>query len=72
MLLATQLPRVFILVDKGQEITLTDPNPNWSPQAVLNFYSANYPILTTAKISAPVIKDDAVQYRFETVIGTKG
>ncbi len=72
MLLATQLPRLFILVDKGQEITLTDPNPQWSPQAVLNFYSAHYPILTTAKISAPVIKDDAVQYRLETVIGTKG
>ncbi|MFD2968801.1 PRTRC system protein C [Sphingobacterium bambusae] len=72
MLLATHLPRLFILVDKGQEITLTDPNPQWSPQAVLNFYSANYPILTTAKISAPVIKDDAVQYRLETVIGTKG
>ncbi|MFD2966246.1 PRTRC system protein C [Sphingobacterium bambusae] len=72
MLLATQLPRVFILMDKGQVITLTDPNPKWSPQAVLNFYSANYPIVTTAKISAPVLKDDAVQYRFETVIGTKG
>lgn len=62
MLLATQLPRVFTLIDKGQEIKLTDPNAQWSPQAVLNFYSANYPILTTAKISAPVIKDDAVQY----------
>ncbi|KGE12660.1 PRTRC system protein C [Sphingobacterium deserti] len=72
MLLATQLPRLFIMVGKGQEITLIDPNPQWSPQAVLNFYSANYPILTTAKISAPVIKDDAVQYRLETVIGTKG
>ncbi|WDF66903.1 PRTRC system protein C [Sphingobacterium oryzagri] len=70
--MATQLTRVFILVDRGQEISLTDPNPQWSPQAVLNFYSANYPILTTAKISAPVIKDDAVQYRLETVIGTKG
>ncbi len=72
MLLANKLPRVFTLVDKGQEITLTDPNPQWSPQAVLNFYSANYPVLTTAKISAPQIKDDAVRYRFETVIGTKG
>ncbi len=72
MLLATQLPRIFTLIDKGQEIKLADPNPRWSPQAVLNFYSANYPILTTAKISAPVIKDDAVQYRFEAVIGTKG
>jgi PRTRC genetic system protein C len=72
MLLATQLDRVFILNDKGQEIKLTDPEPKWSVQAVLNFYSNTYPILTTAKISAPVIKDDTVQYRFESVMGTKG
>jgi PRTRC genetic system protein C len=31
-----------------------------------------YPILTTAKVSAPKIKDDAVEYRFESVMGTKG
>ncbi|MBT2559857.1 PRTRC system protein C [Pedobacter sp. ISL-68] len=72
MLLATQLERVFILKDKGQEIKLTDPEPKWSVESVLNFYSNNYPILTTAKISAPQIKDDTVQYSFESVMGTKG
>ncbi|MEN9907987.1 MAG: hypothetical protein RLZZ540_1136 [Bacteroidota bacterium] len=72
MLLATQLERVFFFSDKGQEIKLTDPEPKWSVQAVLNFYSNTYPILTTAKISAAVIKDDTVQYRFESAIGTKG
>lgn len=72
MLLATQLERVFLFNDKGQEIKLTDPEPKWSVQAVLNFYSNTYPILTTAKIGAPVIKDDKVQYRFESTIGTKG
>lgn len=72
MLLATQLERVFLFEDKGQEIKLADPEPQWSPQAVLNFYSNNYPILTTAKISAPAFKDDTVQYRFESVMGTKG
>ncbi len=72
MLLATQLERVFLFEDKGQEIKLTDPEPKWSVQAVLNFYSNNYPILTTAKASAPTIKDDTVQYRFESVMGTKG
>lgn len=72
MLLATQLERVFILTDKGQEIKLTDPEPKWSVQAVLNFYSNTYPMLTTAKISAPLIKEDTVQYRFESAIGTKG
>lgn len=72
MLLATQLERVFILNDKGQDIRLTDPEPQWSAQAVLNFYANTYPILTTAKVSAPQIKDDMVQYRFESAIGTKG
>lgn len=72
MLLATQLQRVFILKDKGQEIRLSDPEPRWSIEAVLNFYASTYPILTTAKISAPAIRDDAVEYRFETVMGTKG
>jgi PRTRC genetic system protein C len=72
MLLATQLKRVFLLKDNGHDITLTDPEPRWSVDAVLNFYANSYPILTTAKISAPTIKDDAVEYRFESVMGTKG
>ncbi|WP_312903252.1 PRTRC system protein C, partial [Chryseobacterium taichungense] len=52
MLLATQLERVFILIDNGQEIRLTDPEPKWSVEAVMNFYANTYPILTTAKVSA--------------------
>lgn len=72
MLLATQLERVFIFKEKEQEITLNDPEPKWSVESVLNFYANTYPILTTAKISAPKIKDDSVQYHFESVMGTKG
>jgi PRTRC genetic system protein C len=72
MLLATQLQRVFILQEKGQDIRLTDPEPRWSVEAVMNFYANMYPILTTAKVSPPQIKDDAVEYKFESVMGTKG
>jgi PRTRC genetic system protein C len=72
MLLATQLERVFILKDKGQQIKLTDPEPRWSVEAVLNFYANTYPILTTSKISAPRIEEDTVQYHFESAMGTKG
>ncbi len=72
MLLATQLERIFLFQDKGQEIRLTDPEPKWSVQAVMNFYSNTYPILATAKVSAPVIREDMVQYRFESAMGTKG
>jgi len=72
MLLATPLDRVFILKEKGQDIKLTDPEPRWSVEAVMNYYANMYPILTTAKASAPQIKDDAVEYRLESVMGTKG
>lgn len=72
MLLATQLERVFILKDNGQEIRLTDPEPKWSVEAVMNFYANTYPILTTAKVSAPQIRNETVEYRFESVMGTKG
>lgn len=72
MLVAKQLERVFLLQDKGTEIELADPEPKWSVETVLNFYTNMYPILTTAKISAPRIENDTVQYRFESVMGTKG
>jgi len=72
MLVATQLERVFIFQDKGQDIRLADPSPSFSPEAVLNFYAQTYPILTTANIDGPAIADDAVQYKFISQIGTKG
>lgn len=72
MLSTTNMPRIFLLKQDGQEIKLTDPSDKLSPEAVLNFYSGNYPILTTAKVAGPEIKDDEVQYRFETTMGTKG
>lgn len=72
MLLATQLERVFIFNNKGEQIKLSDPDSKWSVETVLNFYANTYPILTTAKVSAPQIKEDTVQYRFESVMGTKG
>jgi PRTRC genetic system protein C len=49
---------------------IPDPEPKWSVEAVMNFYANTYPILTTAKVSA--IKNDTVQYKFESVMGTKG
>lgn len=72
MLIAKKLDRIFLLKENGQDIKLTDPEPSWSVEAVMNFYSNTYPILTTAKISAPRIENDTVQYRFESVMGTKG
>lgn len=72
MLTSTVLDRVFLFKQDGQEIILSDPSDKLSVEAVLNFYANTYPILTTAKIIGPEIKNDTVQYCFETVMGTKG
>lgn len=72
MLLATKLERTFVFRDKGNDVTLTDPNPVWSVQAVISYYSNMYPVLTTAKIGTPQVVGDKWEYRFESVMGTKG
>ncbi|UOE47893.1 PRTRC system protein C [Mucilaginibacter sp. SMC90] len=72
MLSTNILSRVFIHKDNGQEITLTDPNPDFSPEAVMNFYAPTYPVLTNARLAGPEIKKDTIQYRFESTMGTKG
>ena len=72
MLVTNNLKRAFYFDDNGQNIRLSDPGHKLSPEAVLNFYSNTYPLLTTAKIEGPEIKDDEVQYQFVSTIGTKG
>ncbi|WP_404812862.1 PRTRC system protein C [Capnocytophaga canimorsus] len=47
-------------------------NQEWSVEMVQHFYAPTYPILTTAKISAPRVNGEYVEYHFETSIGTKG
>ena len=72
MLSTTILKRVFLHKVQENEIPLADPNPSFSPEEVMNFYSGTYPALTTAKVEGPEISGDAVQYRFLTTLGTKG
>ena len=72
MLQTTLMRRVFLMKDKGNDVTLSDPDPKWSIEAVMQFYAPTYPVLTTAKMVGPEIKNDTVQYRFETTMGTKG
>jgi PRTRC genetic system protein C len=66
------MPRVFLMKERDSDVTLSDPNEAWSAEAVLQFYANTYPILTTAKISGPLITGDTIEYRFESVMGTKG
>ena len=72
MQLTKILPRVFLHTEKGQEIPLADPNPEWSVETVLNFYSGTYPVLATAKVGEMVIRNEQLTYAFTSTIGTKG
>jgi PRTRC genetic system protein C len=74
MLITSEMPRVFLFNGNGndEQIKLSDPDRHLSPEAVLNFYSQTYPMLTTAKIEGPEFADDELQFRFESTIGTKG
>lgn len=39
---------------------------------VTDFYSMNYPELTTATLHGPEFEEDRAVYHFKTTIGTKG
>ena len=71
-LITTTYKRIFIMQDKGQTLELADPERALSPQAVLNFYANSYPLLTTAKVREGQVRNDRLEYRFDSVMGTKG
>ena len=66
------LKRVFILKKGNGTLTLEDPDSRMSPSEVTDFYSMNYPELTTATLHGPELEEDRAVYRFKTTIGTKG
>ena len=66
------LKRVFILKKGNGTLTLEDPDSRMSLSEVTDFYSINYPELTTATLHAPELEEDRAVYRFKTTIGTKG
>lgn len=66
------LKRVFILKKGNGILTLEDPDSRMSLSEVTDFYSINYPELTTATLHGPELEEDRAVYRFKTTIGTKG
>lgn len=66
------LKRVFILKKGNGTLTLEDPDSRMSLSEVTDFYSINYPELTTATLHRPELEEDRAVYRFKTTIGTKG
>ena len=66
------LKRVFILKKGNGTLTLEDPDSRMSLSEVTDFYSINYPELTTATLHGPELEEDRAVYRFKPTIGTKG
>ena len=66
------LKRVFILKKGNDTLTLEDPDSRMSLSEGTDFYSMNYPELTTATLHGPELEEDHAVYRFKTTIGTKG
>lgn len=62
--------RVFRIEKGGME--LSDPDASMSLEEVMNFYSGQYPELTTAAIHGPAYEEDRVIYTIKTTVGTKG
>lgn len=67
-LVTNKIPRVF----KNGETLLPDPNPNLSPDEVMQLYANQYSELTNATCSGPKIENDQAVYEFKTTVGTKG
>lgn len=64
------LTREFV-IEKTKKV-LSDPNPEMTPDQVMNYYSSQYPELTTATVNGPEMGAEKVVYKFKTTVGTKG
>lgn len=67
-----ELPREFKFKKDGTNVTLPDPNPEFTVDEVMQFYSNQYPELTTATLEGPKTENGKVVYAVKTTVGTKG
>ena len=67
---ASVLKREF--VDIKTKMILPDPNPLWTPEQVMNYYSTAYPHLINGSVEGPEIGPERVTYNFRTTVGDKG
>lgn len=51
---------------------LDDPDPNMTPEEVMQFYAGTYPELTTSNVHGPKMEGETAVYEFKTTVGTKG
>lgn len=51
---------------------LDDPDPEMTPEEVMQFYAGTYPELTTSNVHGPKMDGEVAVYEFKTTVGTKG
>ena len=66
------LDREFRFDKNGTTVRLSDPNPDFSTNEVLQFYSGQYPELSTATLDGPKTDGNKAVYSVKTTVGTKG
>lgn len=68
----TNQPREFKFKKDGTTVTLPDPNPDFTLEECMQFYSGQYPELTTATLDEPKVEKGKVIHNVRTTVGTKG
>ena len=51
---------------------MDDPDPEMTPEEVMQFYAGTYPELTTSNVHGPKMEGEVAVYEFKTTVGTKG
>jgi PRTRC genetic system protein C len=68
----SNVKREFIFKRDGKDIPLPDPNPEFSVEEVLKFYSTTYPDLTNGMVEGPKVVGDKASYTVSTKAGKLG
>ena len=68
----TKLTREFKFKKDGKDISLPDPNPEFSAEEVMKFYSGTYPELTNGIVEGPTVVGDKANYSITTRAGKLG
>lgn len=68
----TNLQRQFTFRKDGKDIPLPDPNPEFTAEEVMKFYSGSYPELTNGLVEGPVVIGDKATYKITTKAGQLG
>ena len=66
------LKRVFIAHIDKEEVRLADPNPNLTPEEVMDHYSGEYPKLQNAIVLPGEVKGDIMEFEVKDNFGDTG